>query len=198
MNREEFINDLKNRLKRLPKQDIENAISYYAEYLEDANLSNDEDVTALFGNPAAIASEILADYAINQPKTTSTHFKSIWFVILAILAAPIGLPLAFTLIILLLVPVIIIGAFSFAFAFASLTLIGTGMFIILLALFVLTQSIPTTIFFIGAGLLTIGLGLLFGLLVFYLTRLAIIKTAKLSKFLLNRKNQRGLKTHEQY
>ena len=198
MNREEFIKDLENRLKRLPKQDIENAISYYAEYLEDANLPNGEDVTALFGNPAAIASEILADYAINQPKTNSTHFKSIWFVILAILAAPIGLPLAFAFIILLLVPVIIIGAFGFAFAFTSLTLIGTGILIILLALFVLTQSISTTIFFIGAGLLTIGLGLLFGLLVFHITRLAIIKTAKLSKSLLSRKNQRGLKAHEQY
>lgn len=198
MNREEFIQELEQRLKGLPKQDIENAISYYVEYLEDANISNDEDVTELFGSPAAIASEILADYAVNQPKTNSTNFKSIWFVILAIFAAPIGLPLAFAFIILLLVPVIIIGAFGFAFAFAALTLIGAGIFIIVLAFFVLTQSMPTTVLLIGVGLLIIGIGLLFGLLVFHLTRLSIIRTTKLSRSLLGRKNQGGLKAHEQY
>lgn len=36
MNREEYLNELKKYLRRLPKDDYENAIEYFTEYFEDA------------------------------------------------------------------------------------------------------------------------------------------------------------------
>ncbi|HAX72513.1 MAG TPA: hypothetical protein DCY20_03185, partial [Firmicutes bacterium] len=93
MNKHEFIKDLQKRLKQLPQSDINNALNYYVEYFEDANTSAHEDVTLIFGHPSSIASDILADYAVNHPVQVKTKTSSIWFVVLAILAAPIGLPL---------------------------------------------------------------------------------------------------------
>jgi len=41
MNRNEFINELRIRLKRLPSAEIESAVSYYEEYFNDAGTQNE-------------------------------------------------------------------------------------------------------------------------------------------------------------
>lgn len=191
MNRDEFITELKRRLKKLAPEDLEQAIYYYVEYFEDANISDDVDVTKEFGTPAKIASEILVDYALKQPENKKPIFKSIGFIMLAILAAPIGLPLALAGVILLFIPVIIIISLAFAFIVTALALIGAGVHSIFIGLAVMSQSVPTTLLVGGVGFIVIGLGLLFGLLVIFLTKGSVQLLAKGVKYTLNRLNHRN-------
>lgn len=182
--------ELERKLKKLSQHDLENAMSYYVEYFEDAAISDDVDVTIELGTPSKIASEILADYAVSQPQNEKSFFKSIGFITLAILAAPIGLPLALACIILLFVPVIIIAALAFAFSVTTIAFIGSGVYSIGVSFLVLTQSVQSTILMSGVGCLMIGLGLLMGLVVLFLTKKSTQLLVKGFRYTLNRLTHR--------
>ena len=50
MNKTEFLKALTKQLKYLPKEDREDAISYYSEYFEDSGIDDNEDVALRFGD----------------------------------------------------------------------------------------------------------------------------------------------------
>src|SRR5690554_3126724 len=97
MSKDEYLKKLRLKIKKLPKQEIEEAINYYHEYFEEAGEENTASVIARLGSPSSVASQILADYAVKDLGTdhdsTKKSLSAIWFIILAILASPIALPL---------------------------------------------------------------------------------------------------------
>lgn len=169
MNKNVFIQELRSKLKRLPKEEMDNALGYYIEYFEDAGIDNEQDVLKELDPPSNIASQILSDYAFKDNEITVKKSKkgisSIRFVILAILAAPLALPLALTLIILVFTMVLVVGSLVFTFVIMTIALIGSGLFVSFAGAAVMTKSFATSIMFIGIGLTCAGLGLLIGLLV---------------------------------
>ena len=58
MNRETYLKELRKYLKRLPKDDYENAMEYFTEYFDDAG--NDEEAIRELGSPREAASNLLA------------------------------------------------------------------------------------------------------------------------------------------
>ena len=66
MNKAKFMSELEKRLKYLPKEDRDDAISYYTEYINDMNLEESDDVENKLGNPKEIAAAILADCTEKQ------------------------------------------------------------------------------------------------------------------------------------
>ena len=58
MNRETYLKELRKYLKRLPKDDYENAMEYFTEYFDDA--VNDEEAIRELGSPREAASDLLA------------------------------------------------------------------------------------------------------------------------------------------
>lgn len=58
MNRETYLKELRKYLKRLPKDDYENAMEYFTEYFDDAG--NDEEAIRELGSPREAASDLLA------------------------------------------------------------------------------------------------------------------------------------------
>ncbi len=190
MNKEIFIQELRKKLKRLPKEEIENAIGYYIEYFEDAGIDNEQDVLKELDTPSVIASQLLSEYAfkddeitINKPKKS---ISSIWFIVLAILAAPLALPLAFTLIMLVLTMVIFAGAIIFALTAVTIALILGGIVTSFAGIAVITQGFSTAIMFIGIGLALIGVGLLVSVLISILVPKIFKGIAGLARKLLNR------------
>ncbi|GAA0076603.1 DUF1700 domain-containing protein [Clostridium sp. CTA-5] len=190
MNKEIFIQELRKKLKRLPQEEIENAIGYYIEYFEDAGIDNEQDVLKELDDPSVIASQLLSEYAfkgneitINKPKRS---IYSIWFIILAILAAPVALPLAFAVIMILISMVIVAGSITFAFAVSTIAIIFTGFVTIFAGFAVITQGFSTAIMFIGIGLALIGVGLLISVLISILAPKIFKGIAKLARKLLNR------------
>lgn len=164
MNKNMFIKELRKKLKRLPQEEIDNAISYYSEYFEDAGVENEQHVLKELDSPSNIASELLADYAFKSENINISKSKknisSIWFIILAIMAAPIALPLALALVLLVFAMIVVIGAIVFSISLIIIALIGSGIFISFAGMAVMTEGFATSIMFIGLGITCVGVGLL--------------------------------------
>ncbi|KAB7672141.1 DUF1700 domain-containing protein [Bacillus sp. B1-b2] len=164
MNKEEYLKKLRSKIKKLPNEEINEAIEYYHQYFEEAGEQNTSKVIARLGSPAYVASQILADYAIKDldahKNTTKKNFSAIWFIILATIASPIALPLALVIILLALTLLLVCGVTILTFFLLVIGLPITGIFSIISGGAVIMQDWETSIFFIGLGFVTVGLGIL--------------------------------------
>lgn len=59
MNKNEFMESLRDKLAKLNKEDREDAINYYWEYFEEAGFGDESDVTRNVGKPEDIAAKII-------------------------------------------------------------------------------------------------------------------------------------------
>lgn len=159
MRREEFISELRKKLKRLPKDEIENVISYYNEYFEDCEKSDEEAIKEL-GSPSLIASQILADYAFDDKKEKRGFGYKILLIILAILAAPIGFPLAVAAVAVLCTIAVAVGLVVFTLGVVVIAFFIAGIGTCIGGAAVVFQGPATSIFYIGAGLVIVGLSIL--------------------------------------
>jgi len=197
MKKDEFLAELRIKLKRLPKEETESAIEYYGEYIDDADTGNEEAVIAEIGSPAHVASQILADYAVNEVKMGAAAKKgipSVFFIVLAILAAPIALPVAITFLAFLLTVVIVAAAILLACFAAVFGLLAGGLFSIIGGLLVLPTSPATTLFFAGLGLAIIGIGSMLSVPCVLLARKSFFAIARLAASMLNKLQKRKVKT----
>lgn len=170
MNRSEFFKRLEQGLTRVSKEERDAALEYYNEYFDDAGPENEQKVIEELGSPAQIAARIKADSAVKQLEAAEKPsmkrgISAVWLVILAILAAPMALPLAIgaaALGIGLLAA--LIGIVVALIAGVAAFFIG-GIVVIAAGIAVITTSIPTAIFSVGVGLLVLGVSILIGILV---------------------------------
>ncbi len=170
MNRSEFFKKLEEGLLRVPAEERNAALDYYNEYFDDAGPENEQKVIEELGSPAQIAARIKADAAVKQLQSDKKPsmkkgISAVWLVILAILAAPIALPLAIgaaALAIGLLAA--LIGIVIALIACVAAFFIG-GIVVIAAGIAVMATSVPTAIFSVGVGLLVLGVSILIGILV---------------------------------
>ena len=150
--------ELAERLSRLPPDERESALSYYEEYFDEAGPDREADVIRELGSPQAVASRILADHAIKEarraPYNPRKGLSAIWFVLLALVAAPIALPAVFGVIGL----VVAVVAVAAAVAAGAVGLVVGG-----LALFVggfvgIFASPASALILFGAAFLLWGIG----------------------------------------
>ena len=127
MTQQEFLRALARKLRGLPQTEREDALRYYSEYLQDADLAPGADVTPLVGTPEECARGILADSLIRQEQAgnVKSGWRSFWLVLLGIFAAPVALPLA--IVALVLVIVVFALLLSFFVTGAALALSGLAM-----------------------------------------------------------------------
>ena len=69
MGKEEFLKRLTDLLRDIPEEEMEDAVSYYRSYLEEAGPEREEEVLAGFGTPEQVAAAIRADLAENPVLT---------------------------------------------------------------------------------------------------------------------------------
>lgn len=164
MSKEEYLKKLRSKIKKLPQEEIEAAIDYYQEYFEEAGEDSAEAVIKRLGSPSYVGSQILADYAVkdieNEKKTAKKSASSIWFIIMAIFAAPIGLPLLFAVFILICSLVIVCTVTILTLFIFIAVLPLSGLFSIIAGFGVLMQHWQTSLLFIGLGLAVIGISML--------------------------------------
>ena len=55
MTRQEYMEELKKYLKRLPQEDFDNAIEYFSEYFEEAGPEKEQQVMRELGEPKEAA-----------------------------------------------------------------------------------------------------------------------------------------------
>ncbi|MEG0668438.1 MAG: DUF1700 domain-containing protein [Clostridium sp.] len=197
MSKEKFINELRSKLRRLPKEEVDNVIAYYLDYFEDAGKDEAEVIKEL-DSPSTIASQILADYAFSpdtEEKKTSSLNK-ISLIVLSIFAAPIALPLAFAFVMVLFAMLIVVVALIFSFGAVAVALFASGIAAFVAGILVFFQGPATGIFYIGAGLIVIALGIFAGIGIKALVPnvFSVIRnmtTSFLSKFNKSKLNSRG-------
>lgn len=164
MSKEVYLKELRRRLKKLPGEEVAAALDYYSEYFDEAGEENSDRVIGELGSPALVASQILADYAVkgleNDSESPKKGISAIWFIILAIFAAPIALPLVISIFCLVFTLVILCAAFIFTFFVTVMALCFSGIISIIAGFSVIFQHWPTALFFIGSGLIATGIGIL--------------------------------------
>ena len=75
LTKEEYLAQLKKYLKRLPKEDYNNAMDYFTEYFEDAGSEGETSLMQELGTPKEAAYDIL-DNLISEKKLALRYGRS--------------------------------------------------------------------------------------------------------------------------
>jgi len=188
MSKTEYLAALKKKLNRLPKNEIDNALSYYEEYFNDAGVENEQTVFAQLGTPDNVAAKIIGEYAVGAgAENKRGRLKNIWVLILAICASPIALPLVLAVVIIVLAIIISLLAVFFSIGVSGVACVLSGVVSVFCGFYALFLSPPAGIFYIGFGLLSVSLGLALSLGVVKLAKITFLGLQKaLGKFLIRR------------
>lgn len=162
MNRDEYMKCLTHRLRRLPKEDFDKAISYYTEYFEEAGPENEAQAIHDLGSPELAADQIIRNIAAEnakEPIKDVRHgFYAVWIGILAVFAAPIGIPLALTFGILALTFVFLILVLIFCVFVVTISVAVSAIPCIVVGVWMLFTSFADGMATIGIGLIGLGIG----------------------------------------
>ena len=168
MTKAKYLKQLNRKLRVMPDNERRDALEYYDCYLNDAE--DEEAAMAQLGSPGEVAANILVSYAAKEPepgeagqsagKAGARGFKIAWVVALAIFALPVGLPIAltlaaiaFSLIGLLLTIILSVGT-------TILALLSVGVAGLVVFPMIVSQDAAMALFFMGVGLVSLGLGVL--------------------------------------
>lgn len=162
MTKQEYMEQLEKRLRRLPKEDFEHAVSYFEEYFADAGEENEAQAIEDLGTPQQAADQIIRDMALDYAKepvpNVKKGFRALWIVLLAIFAAPIAVPLMGCGVLLVLAAVVTVCAILFALLMIAVASVITGPVTIMAGFTVLGRSIPVFLCCLGMGLAATGVG----------------------------------------
>lgn len=189
MNKQEFILELEKKLKKLPEEERQTALTYYKEYFAEAGEDKEQEVIKEIGTPSEVASQIMANFIVKENNLTKEDnnvkrsLSTTWIVILTILASPIALPIAIVIITLIFVTWIVI----ITFWITGVACILAGGIYMILSLFAVFQDFYLMMTILGSGMIAIS----FGIAVTIGSSNLFIKyaswiTTKLSKFLLRK------------
>ncbi|HFI0040483.1 TPA: DUF1700 domain-containing protein [Streptococcus suis] len=159
MNRIEYLQKLEKHLKHLPKEDFQDTLDYFNEFFDEKE--NDEEAIRELGSPKEAASEILATlYEKERTEDKPNTRNMVWLTILAILAAPIGIPLAITLVALFIILLLLILSAFLLLISLWIVLLSLAIAQLLLAFDLLTLSWSSSLLFTGLALICLALTLL--------------------------------------
>lgn len=170
MKKEEYLSQLRKYLKRLPKDDYENAMEYFTEYFEEAGEEGEEKVIEELGTPKEAAGELLSNLLtkkVNTPKKRKEkHYtKNVMFLsILAILTAPISVPLAISLIVVVGCLLVSLACVIGSVFVSGITVALVGIKLIVRAFVAIPFSASGTLVIGGMGIFAIGCSILIILL----------------------------------
>lgn len=163
MNMNEYMRELESALKRLPREDREEALSYYREYFEEAGPSKEAEVIEELGDPKFAASQIVKEVAIKrleEPRQAAKKgLSTIWIIILALCAAPIGFPFLLLTIIFGFTLVIVFLALFGSLLLVGVLLTAAGLFSITAGVYFLPTQTANGIYILGTALAETGIGL---------------------------------------
>lgn len=163
MNRKEYMRQLERELKLLPKKEREEALLYYEEYFEDSGEEKEAQAIEELGNPKNAASQILKELAIkrlDKPKKAGKKgLSTLWIVLLAMCAAPVGLPLLLAGLVTCLAMLFSIGAVVLCVILCGVLFLGISVVSIVAGIYFLPTEPVHAITILGAALLEMGGGL---------------------------------------
>lgn len=184
MTKESYLAELAHHLKKLPKDDYQNAMAYYTEYFEEAGPENEAQVIEELGTPKEVAAELVqALLQGNAESAPPPKNRSPWAIfgiaMAALLLSPLGLAGLCLGIGLMIAAFCVVGALVFSTVVAEFGLIVQGGRFIVQGIVLLTSAFSSGLMLIGAGLFGIGVAILIALLCFYLCKWIALGFSKL-------------------
>lgn len=186
MYKQDFLKEIKYRLKDFNNDETKKLIEYYDELINDymdEGLSEEEAIAKL-GDVDKIINDIKADLVIERSKSKNTNSLKNFIIILSICTSPVLIPLGITFFVLFFVLLLTLFVLFISFAGSS------AMFIF--------SSIYTTIEMIIVGtdvssiLIAMGLQLILGV-IFGILSIGLYNFSKLSLNFLNKQFSKFVK-----
>ena len=177
MKKEQFIEELKNRLKGLPKADLEDRISFYEEAINDriADGKTEEEAVRDIGTVDEAINEIAKDtplVKLVKEKVTPKRSLTALEVVLLILGFPLWFPLVLTAFILCLVGYLLIWVFVFV-SYVTETALAVSSIGALIAMFASIGSGAFNLAALGASIMCAGGAILWVFVCIAVTKLTI-------------------------
>lgn len=166
MNKEVFLHQLRIRLSQLGEAEVQKRLDYYDELIEDMKddgISEEEAVNS-FGDVDSLAAQIIQEAplsALVKSKVKPKHGWTSATVFLAILGAPLWIPLLFAFVCVIASVFLVIWA-AILCIFAVVLAIGlSGVFLLFKGFHLIGAiGVPYILFTFGCGLALIGICLL--------------------------------------
>ncbi len=164
MTKVEYLAKLDKYLRKLPKEDYQEAMDYFSEYFEEAGPENEAQVIAELGTPKEAARDIISrlldEKIIDQKKTPKSRVSMVWLAILAVIITPVALPLALVLF-LAVITILALGVAAIAVVLSlGVAFLTSGIYMLFDSWSYLNISFSATALSFGLGLLALGLSLL--------------------------------------
>lgn len=193
MTKIEYLTQLDTYLMKLPQSDRIEAMDYFKELFDDAGPEREEELMASLGSPKEAAHDILTsllDKKLNDEAPRKNRVQILWIALLALLAAPIGLPII--LAILATCIGLLIAVVGFIIGLAGIALGGfvIGLVFSVESFTVLLASKSSFLLLLGGGLLSIGASSLVLLGMGYVARFGGLLIIRLVQWIL-KKTKRG-------
>ena len=201
MSTEEYLNQLHKYLRKLPRQDYEDAMEYFTEYFQETDEEGAAELMKELGTPKEAARELMANlldkkieehqnyetdgYTRAEKKGSGKHV--IWIALLVLFAAPVGAPLLVALAAVVLSLVVCMLAILLCVVLLAACLVIIGGKIIARGILAVPISMSGFAMLTGSGLLAMGAGILGVLLCIYLCKWSSMLIAKLVRRITNRK-----------
>lgn len=175
MTRKEYMEQLKKYLKRLPKEDYDNAIEYFSEYFDEAGPENEQQVMEELGEPKEAARELLLNL-LQETTTPSSEKKKrspgkiILLAFLVLCASPVSLALLIGALGVLFAVVVVIASVIFSLGVTCIATVAGGIMIAGFGATLVFKSIAAACMMLGGGFLMAGAGILIGVLTVYICK----------------------------
>ena len=133
MNKNAFMSEFSRKLRRLPKEDYDDAMRYYSEFFMDSGIDDQTDVIPIVGTVDEVSARILEELTDKQIDKTvkeggaKNSSRAIWYIILGIFAAPIAFPMAMVIAILFFVFIIVVFTVLIALMASSIAVVFAGL-----------------------------------------------------------------------
>lgn len=188
MNKAEFLAEIRRKIQGLPQSDIEKFLDYYAEMIDDYTEDGhtEEEAIRELGSVEQIVEQILKETPLPrlvQEKVRPTRALRAGEIILLLLGSPLWVPMVLAVLALFFGAYVLLWAavaVLYAIDLSAFACGAAGVFSILP--FALSGNLLQGIFLLGAGLIGIGVGLLF---LFVCNKVAVL-ILRSSKWLLLR------------
>lgn len=199
MTREEYMAKLQKYLRKLPKQDYEDAIEYFNEYFSDTDEEGQQKLMEELGTPKEAAADLmcnLLDRKLQEQDTDIEEKKSkkgiITLSVLAILSTPVTVPLFIALLAVLFAVAICVVCVIFSDFIAVFGVLLIGGKLLLRGLVSFPYSLSGALTVTGCGLFGIGCAILLYILGIYLCKWTGMLLVKLAQVLAGKRG----KNHE--
>ena len=201
MSREEYLNQLHKYLRKLPRQDYEDAMEYFTEYFQETDEEEAAELMKELGTPKEAARELMAnllDKKIEDHQSYEADGQTraeqkgsgkhvVWIALLVLFAAPVGAPLLVALAAVVLTLVVCALTVLLCVVLFAAAMVILGGKIIARGILAVPFSMGGFAMITGSGLFAIGAGILGVLLCVYLCKWSCVLIAKLVRRITDRK-----------